>query len=411
MSEATVRTPARTAVVLPDLPTEGLAALRAARLADRLADAPFEAVISLSGPAVDYATGYRSVSAAVHGVSGLAALTSAMGTAVAGPVADAAPAFDAGVPEDRYAAYGRFFFESEGGRARATQLVEQHAGLAAALAALVTEAGLANATIGLERAAATSDVTQALRTALPGVLWRDASAWLGSVRSRKLPGELDLLTRSAQSVERGIAAAIAAARPGTSERALARAVAVAMAEDGLEPRFVVVTSGPRSALADAYPTDRAIERGDLVRFDVGGTLDGYWSDIGRTAVVGDPSPKQARLYEAILAGEEAELALARPGVAARDVFARAVEVVQARGGPDPYRRQHAGHGIGLTAYEAPIIRPDDPGTLEAGMTFCFETPYYELGWGGMMVEDLLVVTEDGCRRLTSLVRDLTVIPG
>ncbi len=392
-------------------PRRDLVRRRAARLAERLTQAPFDAVLSLSGPAVDYATGYRSVSGAVHGVSGVAALSSSAGTAVAGPVADAAPAFDAGVPEDRYAAYGRFFFESEGGRARATRLVEQHADLPAAIAALVAEDGLTGATIGLELGSASAGIHAALCSALPGVDWRDATAWLASVRSAKLPGELDLLVRSAASVERGIAAAIDAARVGITERALAAVVAGCMVEDGLEPRFVVVTSGPRSALADAYPTDRALEPADLVRFDVGGTLDGYWSDIGRTAVVGDPTPKQTRLYDAILAGEEAELAMARPGVRARDVFVRAVDVVQRAGGPDPYRRQHAGHGIGLTAYEPPIIRPDDLGSLEVGMTFCFETPYYELGWGGMMVEDLLVITPDGCRRLTSQVRGLTVIGG
>ena len=393
-----------------DEPRTALVRLRAERLAGRLADAPFDAVLSLSGAAVDYATGYRSVSGAVHGVSGLAALTSSTATALAGPVADAAPAFDAGVPEDRYAAYGRFFFESDGGRARATQLVEQHIDLARAAAATVAENGLSTATIGIELAGATAELRQALAAELPRVAWLDASAWLAAVRAPKLPGEVDLLARSARSVDEAIAAAVDAARVGTTERELARVVARTMVDDGLEPRFVVVTSGPRSALADAYPTDRPIERGDLVRFDVGGTLEGYWSDIGRTAVVGDPTSKQTRIYDAILAGEEAELAMARPGVAARDVFARAVDVVQAAGGPIPYRRQHAGHGIGLTAYEPPIIRPDDAGVLEVGMTFCFETPYYELGWGGMMVEDLLVVIEDGCRRLTSLGRGLTVIP-
>lgn len=387
-----------------------LARQRTDRLGDRLVEAPFDAVLSLSPAAVDYATGYRSVSSAVHGVSGLAALTSPSGLALAGPVADAAPAFDAGIPEGAYAAYGRFFFESPGGGARATQLVDQHADQAGAISTLVRQHGLEKASVGLESAAATSELRQALAQALPGVTWVDATSWLGAVRSTKLPGELDLLTRAAQSVERAIVAAIDTAAVGVTERSLATVVARAMVDDGQEPRFVVVTSGPRSALADAYASDRPIERGDLVRFDVGGTIDGYWSDIGRTAVVGDPSPRQAQLYEAILAGEEAELALAGPGVAARDVFAKAIEVVERAGGPQPYRRQHAGHGIGLTVYEPPIIRPDDPGLLEVGMTFCFETPYYELGWGGMMVEDALVVTEEGCRRLTSLARGLTVIP-
>lgn len=97
-------------------------------------------------------------------------------------------------------------------------------------------------------------------------------------------------------------------------------------------------------------------------------------------------------------------------MAAEELFHRAIEVVEQTGGPNPYRRQHCGHGIGLEVYEAPIVRPDSPTPLEPGMTFCFETPYYELGWGGMMVEDTLVVTDDGVRLLTDRARGLTVIP-
>ncbi len=92
------------------------------------------------------------------------------------------------------------------------------------------------------------------------------------------------------------------------------------------------------------------------------------------------------------------------------IFDRAVAVVEQNGGPVPYRRQHCGHGIGLTTYEQPIIRPGEDGVLAPGMVFCFETPYYELGWGGMMIEDALVITESGASRLTDEVRDLTVVP-
>jgi Xaa-Pro aminopeptidase len=241
------------------------------------------------------------------------------------------------------------------------------------------------------------------------VRWIDASPWLDEVRARKLPAEVDLLERSARAAEDGIAAAIAAARVGMSEKSLARIVSTTLVGAGLEPRFIVVTSGERSALADAYPSERTLRPGDLVRFDVGGTLEGYWSDIGRTAVVGEPNDRQRQYYDALLAGEEAELCMAAPGVVASDIFDHAIAVVEKNGGPKPYRRQHVGHGIGLTTYEPPIVRPMDAGVLQPGMVFCFETPFYELGWGGMMVEDALVITEDGSRRLTDRVRGLTVI--
>src|SRR5690606_18514922 len=122
---------------------------------------------------------------------------------------------------------------------------------------------------------------------------------------------------------------------------------------GVMPRFVVVTAGERAALADAFATDRPLRAGDLVRFDVGGVLDGYWSDIGRTAVVGEPDPLQRRFYDAIEAGEAEQLARIRPGLRAGEVFDLAVREVERRG-LFPYRRHHCGHGIGLDVYEPPI---------------------------------------------------------
>ncbi|HLU63404.1 MAG TPA: Xaa-Pro peptidase family protein [Protaetiibacter sp.] len=387
-----------------------LIAARQDRLRHALLGAPFDTVLALSGPNFDYATGYRSVSATVHGISPLAALVRSDALLVVGPVSDSAPGFDAGLVEGDFLAYGRFFFESQDGAAEATRLVEQNADYAAGIAAAVQRLGLASARIGLDERACPAELRAQLAELLPGVEFVPASDWLAGVRSIKLPGEVELLERSARIVEQAIIAGIEAAGVGVTEAEIAAVVASEMVAAHAEPRFIVVTSGPRSALADAYATGRALEPGDLLRFDVGGMYEGYWSDLGRTAVVGEPSAKQTAYYDAILAGEDAQFELARPGVAAEELFHRAIEVVEQTGGPNPYRRQHCGHGIGLEVYEAPIVRPDSPTPLEPGMTFCFETPYYELGWGGMMVEDTLVVTDDGVRLLTDRARGLTVIP-
>jgi len=92
------------------------------------------------------------------------------------------------------------------------------------------------------------------------------------------------------------------------------------------------------------------------------------------------------------------------------VFAAAVRAVEAHGGPRPYRRRHTGHAIGLSVYETPVIAPADETVLRPGMVFSLETPYYELGWGGMMAEDAGVVTEDGFELFTRTDRGLRVIP-
>lgn len=387
-----------------------LAGRTLAKLRTRLAASDFDGLLLTAPANVQYATGYRSVGSAVHGRSTMAVLVTDTQLIVVGPVADSAPAFDFGLAPDSYLAYGRFYFESAAHpEQRPTELVDQHADRTAAIAAAVRQAGLGLARIGVDLES--DDPLRAeLADGCPQVHWADAAGWVGTVRAAKLPEEVAVLQRAALLAEDGILAAIEAARVGTTERELAAIVAGTMVAGGGEPRFVVVTSGPRSALADAYATDRPLEPGDLLRFDVGCTVDGYWSDIGRTAVLGKADDRQRRFYDTLLAGEQAQLDRAKPGEIACEIFDLAVRTVQDGGGPNPYRRQHCGHGIGLTTYEPPIIAPGDRGVLAAGMVFCFETPYYELGWGGMMVEDTLVITEDGVRMLTGRARSLTEVP-
>ena len=98
----------------------------------------------------------------------------------------------------------------------------------------------------------------------------------------------------------------------------------------------------------------------------------------------------------------------RPGVSAEQVFDVAVSAVEAAG-LAPYRRHHCGHAIGTEVYERPVISPGSSTALEPGMVFCVETPYYEIGWGGMMIEDSLVVTDTGVEMLTTSDRSLRVI--
>ena len=169
---------------------------------------------------------------------------------------------------------------------------------------------------------------------------------------------------------------------------------------------MVVTCGERSALADAYATPTRLANGDLLRVDVGCTVDGYWADMARSAVVGEPSREQQARYDALLAGEEAQRALARAGVSAGELFKVAVERVRA-GALPAYRRSNCGHGIGIDVHEFPSLSPANAAVeIEDGMVLCVETPYYQIGWGGMMVEDMIVIRGSGNECHTHLPRDL-----
>jgi Xaa-Pro aminopeptidase len=361
----------------------GLAAARLARLREALAAAPFDAFLATASENVHYATGYRAVGSSIWRSHQMAALITGDDLWLVAPAADSAPAVDAGVAADRIVPYGTFYFEGAEGTPL-DGMAGRHARFDDALAVALRSLP-AGARVGYD----------------------DASDWMFGVRARKLPGEVGLLRTAARITEDAIDAAIAQARPGSTERDIAAVVTASMAVAGMEPKFVVVTAGERSALADAYPTDRPWKPGELLRFDVGGTYHGYWSDLGRTAVLGEPGAEQAALYEAVLAAEEAQLALIAPGVPAQRVFDVAIERVRAGG--VRYRRHHAGHCIGLSPYEPPIIAADVATPLEEGMTMCIEPPYYRLGWGGMMVEDTVVVTAGGCERLSESDRSLRVV--
>jgi Xaa-Pro aminopeptidase len=330
----------------------------------------------------------------------MAALVTGDDTWLVCPASDTAAACDAGIPGDRVVPYGRFYFAGDG---PAAAMSDRHDGFGPALAEGLSALGNGR------RAGVEGPASAAVDAALGGGSTVDATAWMAAVRRVKLPAEQALLRRAANLAEAGIEAGLAAAGAGVTEREIAARVAAEMAAGGGEPRFVVVTSGPRSALSDAFASERACRPGDLLRFDIGCVYAGYWSDIARTAVIGEPTARQRAFYGALLAGVEAEFTAAKPGTTAGRVFEAAVATVEGQG-IRPYRRHHAGHAIGLSVYEAPIVGAAVDLALEPGMVFSLETPYYELGWGGMMVEDTGVVTADGFELFTGIDRSLRVVP-
>jgi Xaa-Pro aminopeptidase len=368
-----------------------------------LQGAGFDHLIVAGAENIGYVSGYRSMSETMTREPTMVAALDRRGDLhLVAPAADAGPVFHDGlVGEANFIPYGRFYFESPGADG-ASRVAGVHASLADAVAELLARLG-PGVSLGADGPA-----RAVLRSAAAPVEAVDAAAWMVGIRACKVPEEVDRLERAARLTEAAIDRSLELVRPGATEADLARQIAGDIAAAGGSPRFIVVTAGERSALADAAATARTIERGDLVRFDIGCVLDGYWADLGRTIVVGPPSDLQRRRYAAIHAGEQAQLDAARPGATGAELFATAVAAVEA-GGITPYRRHHCGHAIGSEVYERPIVAPGWDEELQPGMTFCFETPFYELGWGGLMVEDTVVITDDGCRLLNVSDRTLRVL--
>jgi Xaa-Pro dipeptidase len=248
----------------------------------------------------------------------------------------------------------------------------------------------------------------ALKAALPKARVQAGYDLFHHIRSVKTPEEIARLQRAAAVTERSFAAVFAAAREGTTEREAARAMEQVMIGSDTLPIRTVIGFGAKSAHPNSYPSARRLQRGDMIRLDCGCTYEHYYSDVARCAVLGKPSGKLSTYYRAILAGQQAALEIVRAGVPVREVFDRAVQTVR-KEGIDHYRRFNVGHGIGIEYFDPPRLSPDPSVLLEEAMVINVETPYYELGWGGITIEDTVTVTNNGFRYLTTAARNLREI--
>jgi Xaa-Pro aminopeptidase len=232
-------------------------------------------------------------------------------------------------------------------------------------------------------------------------------------RAVKDDAEIAVLRRAAQGLTAVAVQAMDAVRAGTAEREIAATIETALRKAGYErPAFdTIVASGPNSALPHYRAGDRSLHTGDLVVLDFGGVLGGYCSDLTRTVSVGQPSPEALRLHAAVRDAQTAAIGAVRPGVATTVVDAAARQVLVAHGLGEAFG--HAtGHGLGLDVHEEPRVskpRSDVPPVrLEPGMVFTIEPGAYLAGFGGVRIEDDVLVTETGCEVLTSVPRDLRV---
>jgi Xaa-Pro aminopeptidase len=254
--------------------------------------------------------------------------------------------------------------------------------------------GLQNARIGVDEIGILPQYWDRLVEALPNATFVRAADVFRYARAIKTPEEISRLRKSAQIADLSIQAALAAAREGATEMDLARAFHIKTINEGGLPVLGCIGVGTRSAMTNVQPADVKRTAGDVIRFDVGGRYKHYRADIARNAVLGEPGQKLKQYHRAICVGLDVAIAMIRPGVRACDVFNASIEAVRREGIPH-YARSHVGHGIGLDGYDAPNIAPSNNEVFEEGMVICVETPYYEMGFAGLQVEDTMVVTKDG----------------
>jgi Xaa-Pro aminopeptidase len=227
--------------------------------------------------------------------------------------------------------------------------------------------------------------------------------------------EIETMRDAAQRLTPVAAEVIASIQIGMAEREVAARLEAAMRKAGFERSAfdTIVASGPHSALPHYRAGDRRLAAGDLLVLDFGGVLDGYCCDLTRTVSIGLPGAEARRVYGAVLEAQLAAIAAVRPGVETSAVDSAARNVLEAHGLGDAFGHG-TGHGLGLDIHEDPrITKSRSEGMavpLAPGMVFTIEPGAYLPGWGGVRIEDDVLVTEMGCEVLTAAIpKDLRTV--
>lgn len=211
-------------------------------------------------------------------------------------------------------------------------------------------------------------------------------------------------TRSAlRLAESAFTACLPQIRPGMTEKELAWLMEKTMREAGAEALSfpTIVAAGPNSALPHAVPEDRAIRRGEPILFDWGARLNGYCSDISRTIILGAPDDTFEKVFQTVLDAQQFAIDAIRPGTNSRAVDKIARDHIESNGYGGLFGHG-LGHGTGLAIHEAPRLSPLKEFRLEAGMISTVEPGIYLPDWGGVRLENMIVVREDGAEVLNEL---------
>ena len=279
------------------------------------------------------------------------------------------------------------------------------------VSSMLEERGLSAATIGIDLRYVYADTLFRLQQNNPECQFVDVTGMLYGLRAIKHPQEIAMHRSAARLFEAGLRRAIADAREGQSARAIkynyqAGALEAAMADPSLgefQSAYGFISAGTGSSFGDRS----GLHSGDLIKFDCGVALGGFYSDCGRTFAFGRATPDQRRIHDALADAHAAAREVMRPGTPISAVYRAADDVMLAHGFPG-YSRGHYGHSIGLDTFveEPPFISANEHSELQPGMLLCLEAPYYSASTGSYQIEDMILITENGHENFNTLSYEL-----
>ena len=239
------------------------------------------------------------------------------------------------------------------------------------------------------------------------ISWTPLGDTLSLLRSVKEEEELKRLARAEQIGDEAFSYILTQIKPGVTELEMAAKLEYFMKSHGAEDKSfdTIVASGYHSAMPHAVPTEKVLEKGDFITLDFGCKYQGYCSDMTRTVVLGKASEKQKEVYQIVLEAQKTALGSLRAGMTGMEGDRLAREVIE-RAGYGEYFGHGLGHSVGLEIHESPRLSLKDETVLKAGMIETVEPGIYIPDFGGVRIEDMVVIMEDGVRNLTSSPKEL-----
>ncbi len=315
--------------------------------------------------------------------------------------------------------YGRFFrpgpFDGDNLSEDDQRLVEMSVNAQSfdnalsALSQTIQEMGLTDKKIGLDLANIEPGYLEALQSKYPRARFENCSNFFRQLRKVKSEAEIKRIKATAHINEIAILSLLSIVREGVTEQECAREFARSVAGQGGTPQFICVRFGPNGVAAEREPSRTQLKRGWPIFIDVGCDSHGYWADFGRTACLGEPPARVQEVYNILRVGHEHAFREVRPGMTGGELFELTMKAVR-EAGLTHYERHHTGHGIGLELYEDVLIKPGNTDIIEEGTVLNHETPYYQFGLGGFIIENPFVVRSSGNEVLTTIGNELFVIP-
>ena len=276
------------------------------------------------------------------------------------------------------------------------------------LATLVRKLGIKR--LGYEPAGTTAAMLHTVSETLAGVAMEAVPGVIEDLRSIKDAEEISLLTHACVLADQGYSYLLETAKPGLTEKELAYGLECFLRESGADGLAfdMILVSATRTSHQHGSPSDRPIQHGDFVLADFGAKYRGYRSDITRTFVVGSAQEKQVEVYNVVKRAQESALAMLADGAEVDTVCEASYRVISDAGYAD-FSGRGVGHGVGLEIHEDPFVAPARARTLHTGNVITVEPGIYIPNWGGVRIEDTVLITPTGYQLLTRSTKELIVV--